>query len=169
MRSLTTLIAAIAFSALAGCAETSGPVASTPSGSTSNTNTPSKASASRPAAAGSASAPASTSTSASQAPVARTTIADDGTVAEFDPKGTELSKGALVVIANLTDSAAHARSVEIVGYCDKKDGGASAKKIARSRAAAVKSELVKHGISAKKIHTKYVTNVARHAVLVTLK
>ena len=163
---LTTnnLIAVIAFAALAGCAETSGPVANTPSGNASKTNTPGQAAASRPS-----TAVAAAPVSAPQAPAARAVIAADGTVAEFGPEETELSKDALAVIASLTDSATHARSIQIVGYCDKKDAGKSAKKIAISRAAAVKSELVKLGVSAKKIHTKYVTNVARHAVLVTLK
>ena len=161
MHSKISFFAAIVLSALAGCAQTSGPTSNTQAGSTSAASAPSPAVANAPANA--------TPAPASQAPAVRTTIADDGTVAEFDPQSVELSNDALVVIANLIDTATQARSVEVIGYCDKKDADKNAKRIARSRAAAVKNEMVKHGVSAKKIHTKYITNVARHAVVVIFK
>jgi outer membrane protein OmpA-like peptidoglycan-associated protein len=161
MPSKINFIAAIALCALAGCAETAGTKTNTQGDSTGTASAQTPATAGKPATA----APAPTP----QAPAVRTTIADDGTVAEFDPQGIELSNNDLVVIANLIDTASKAHSIEITGYCDKKDADKNAKKIAHSRAAAVKNEMVKHGVSAMKIHTKYITNVARHAVVVVFK
>jgi len=161
MPSKINVIAAIALCALAGCAQTAGTTSNAQGGSSSGASASSQAAVSKSTAVAPAPAP--------QAPTVRTTIADDGTVAEFDPQGVELSDNDLVVIANLIDTATKARSVEIIGYCDKKDAGKNAKKIARSRAAAVKNEMVKHGVSAKKIHTKYITNVAQHSVVVVFQ
>lgn len=90
-------------------------------------------------------------------------------MAEFDKKGTELSDEAVATIANLSESAAHARHIEIIGYCDKRDERQNAKQVALARAVAVRRELIKHGVSAKKIRTRYDTTEARHAVKVILK
>ena len=94
--------------------------------------------------------------------------AADGTVAEFDKQGTELSADALATIANTSDAAKQAKHVVVTGYCDHHDDEKNAKQIALARASAVRSELIKHGVAAKVIRIKYVTNEARHAVTVVL-
>lgn len=94
--------------------------------------------------------------------------AADGTVAEFDRQSAELTPEALATIANTSDAAKQAQHVVVTGYCDRHDDEKNAKQIALARASAVRSELIKHGVSAKTIRVKYVTTEARHAVTVVL-
>jgi outer membrane protein OmpA-like peptidoglycan-associated protein len=159
MSTKISLIAMLTSFALAGCAQTSGDVNNAQAANT----------APAVAAPAPAPAPVAAPTVLTSAPSANATIADDGTVAEFDAKSTELSDDALHVIARLIDSAKQAHSIDIIGYCDKQDAGKNAKQLARARATAVRNELAKHGVSSKKLHVKYVITESRHAVVVLLK
>jgi outer membrane protein OmpA-like peptidoglycan-associated protein len=101
--------------------------------------------------------------------MAKLAAAADGTVAEFDKQSIELSTESRANIDNLAESAAQAHRVEVTGYCDKQENEKNAKQVALTRAIAVRSELIKHGVPAKIIRTKYVTTEARNAVVVVLK
>ena len=156
----TLLISTLAFALLAGCADNGGnktnaqaaPAASaTTAQSSANTN---KA----------APAPAPSQ----QAQMATLAAAADGTVAEFDKQSAELTPEAVATVANTSEAAKQAQHVVVTGYCDRHDDEKNAKQIALARASAVRSELIKHGVSAKTIRVKYVTNEARHAVTVVL-
>lgn len=152
------ILGALAFTTLAGCADTSGSKAQ-------NTAAPAPTASSQVSQPAGAPAPAP----AAQNSMAKLAAAADGTVAEFDKQSTELSADARATIANISESAVQAQHVEVTGYCDRHDDEKNAKQIALARAVGVRNELIKHGVPAKIIRTKYVTTEARHAVTVVLK
>jgi outer membrane protein OmpA-like peptidoglycan-associated protein len=162
MQSKSTLfISALAFALLAGCADNGGTKSNTQAAPAATTGT-AQAGASSTAKAAPAPAPSQ------QAQMATLAAAADGTVAEFDKQSAELTPEALATIANTSDAAKQAQHVVVTGYCDRHDDEKNAKQIALARAGAVRTELIKHGVSAKTIRVKYVTNEARHAVTVVL-
>lgn len=162
MQSKTTLIiSAIAFSLLAGCADTSG-----------SKNGTQNSQAAAPSAAGQASANSAATPAPAPAPqnsMATLAAAADGTVAEFDKQSTELTPEAIATIDNTSAAAKDAQHVEVTGYCDRHDDEKNAKQIALKRAGEVRIELIKQGVPAKIIRVKYITTEARHAVTVVLK
>jgi outer membrane protein OmpA-like peptidoglycan-associated protein len=154
----TVILGALAFTTLAGCADTSGSKAQNAAAATP-----------APTASSQVSQPAVAPAPTLQNSMAKLAAAADGTVAEFDKQSTELSAEARATIANISESAVQAQHVEVTGYCDRHDDEKNAKQIALARAVGVRSELIKHGVPAKIIRTKYVTTEARQAVTVVLK
>lgn len=156
----TLLIGTLAFALLAGCADNGGnknSAQATPATSTTTAQVGANNAAAAPAAAPS-----------QQAQMATLAAAADGTVAEFDKQSADLTPEAIATITNTSEAAKQAQHVLVTGYCDRHDDEKNAKQLALARAHAVRSELIKHGVSAKIIRVKYVTTEARHAVTVVL-
>jgi outer membrane protein OmpA-like peptidoglycan-associated protein len=151
----------LAFAALVGCAQIPGPSEGQTAKDTAAQTAPNAA-----LSAGTAS-PATPPTPAE--PTAQQKLAADGTLAEFDPAGSELSDEAVALITEFSTTAAQAKRVEVTGHCDRRDNEKNAKQLALKRALAVRNELVKHGVANKKIRVKYLTSDARQTVTVTLK
>ncbi|MES2118308.1 MAG: OmpA family protein, partial [Pseudomonadota bacterium] len=153
--------ATLAFVALVGCAQIPGPSEVQTGKDTAAQTAPNAASPAGAAIAAAPPAPAELT--------AQQKLAADGTLAEFDPAGSELSDEAIALIAEFSATAAQAKRVEVTGHCDKRDNEKNAKQLALKRALVVRNELVKHGVANKKIRVKYLTSDARQAVTVTLK
>lgn len=157
------VIGTLAIATLAGCADTSA------SNNKGQNTAASAAGSSNQAGTASAATAAPAPAPMPQNSMAKLAAAADGTVAEFDKQSVELSTEARANIADMTKSALQAKHVLVTGYCDKQDNQKNARQVALARAIAVRNELIKQGVPAKTIRTKYVTTEARHAVTVVLK
>lgn len=118
-----------------------------------------------------ANAPQSTSTAATSAQTEANApeAFNAGTVAEFGMTETKLDAPDIANISKNIDAFKRAKSIEITGYCDRKDNVLGAQQVALSRARAVQAELVKQGVVGSKFRLKYRTTEARHSVDVVLK
>jgi len=92
-----------------------------------------------------------------------------GAVAEFSKSETKLDKADAANIGKNIEAFKQAKTIEVTGYCDRKDNVLGAKQVALDRAAAVRAELIKQGVHGNKIRLKYSTAEARHSVAVLLK
>ena len=92
-----------------------------------------------------------------------------GAVAEFSKTETKLDKTGVANISQNIEAFKQAKTIEVIGYCDRKDNMLGAQQVALARASAVRAELIKQGVSSNKIRLKYFTAEARHGVSVLLK
>ncbi|WP_176442307.1 OmpA family protein [Noviherbaspirillum humi] len=81
----------------------------------------------------------------------------------FEKLSIKLDEDARKLIAQLADRAKSSSRLTITGFCDRRQVG-NARDAAIARAAAVRDELAKAGLSIKKVQIKYVTEIGdKHA------
>ena len=148
-----TIITATALTLLTACA--------TNTASQANTEPQTNATATTASAAQTATAPAQADST--PAPF------NKGAVAEFSKTETKLDKAGIANISQNIEAFKQAKTIEVTGYCDRTDNVLGAQQMALGRAAAVRTELIKQGVSGSKIRLKYSTAEARHSVAVLLK
>jgi len=102
-------------------------------------------------------APAATPAPAVSAPAATATVNEDPRRIDFGLMTVALDEAAKTKIAALVVQAKAAKNVSVRGYCDRTKIG-NAKDAALARAKAVRDELVRAGVPAKKIHLHFTTD-----------